>query len=89
MMEKVFNSRDDENNRKGPQWDRTTMDKAKDLTFKKNQEKGNEIYRVLNSSQDFLFDMARKMNVNTQHNVADRMQTIDIIKQLENVTYLC
>jgi hypothetical protein len=62
--------------------------KAKDLASKKNLDKqDNDFPTIVNSSLSYLCDLAMSMKIDLGDSVEKRMQTIDIIQQLENARY--
>jgi hypothetical protein len=89
IKEKAMKAAEDKNIRKRlrSQGDMNMMDKAKDLASKKNLDKGNDLSTVLNSSASSLCDLADRMKINIGHDIEKRMQTIDIIKKLEDARY--
>jgi hypothetical protein len=71
MKKKAMKDRDDENIRKrlSPQGEGTVMDKATDLTSKKNMDKGTDLPTILNSSFYMLCDMVDKMKINVGNSI--------------------
>jgi hypothetical protein len=89
IKEKAMKAAEEENIRKRlrSQGDMNMMDKAKDLASKKNLDKGNDLPTVLNLCVSSLCDLAARMKINIGHDIEKRMQTIDIIKKLEDARY--
>jgi hypothetical protein len=89
IKEKVMKAAEEKNIRKRlrSQGDTNMMDKAKELASKKNLDKGNDLHTVLNSSVSSLCELADRMKINIGHDIEKRMQTIDIIKKLEDDRY--
>jgi hypothetical protein len=70
-----------------PHDDGKMIDKAKDLTSKKNLEKQGNFCTFVNLASSALYDVALTMKVDLGDSIEKRMQTIDIIQQLENARY--
>lgn len=88
MDESKKNRQEDFRRKLRPQGDGTMMDKAKELTNKKNRNtKGNTFCSVLSSPDDALLDIASKLHVHLGDDEEQRMASIGLIKTLESARY--